>query len=126
MLHHTYESVSVALRDFLRLESASGILLVIAGVAAMLVANSPLLDLYQSLLQTPIKVQVGSLLFDKPLLLWVNDGWMVVFFLLVGLEIKREVLDGGLSPRTQPTLPESRRWAAWWYPRSIYACINWG
>jgi NhaA family Na+:H+ antiporter len=125
MLHHTYESVSVALRDFLRLESASGILLVIAGVAAMLVANSPLLDLYQSLLQTPIKVQVGSLLFDKTLLIWINDLLMAIFFLLVGLEIKREVVAGELSERTKVALPAIAALGGMIVPASIYAWINW-
>ena len=86
-----------ALREFLKLESASGILLVIAGACAMVIANSPLLDLYQALLQTPIKVQVGNVLFDKTLLIWINDLLMAIFFLLVGLEIKREVVAGELS-----------------------------
>ena len=97
MTQPTYDSSPVAaLRDFLKLEAASGILLVIAGVVAMLVANSPLFDLYQSLLQTPIKVQVGSLLLDKTLLIWINDLLMAIFVLLVGLEIKSEVVDGEL------------------------------
>ena len=125
MLHHTYDSVSVALRDFLKLESASGILLVIAGVAAMLVANSPLFDLYQSLLQTPIKVQVGSLLFDKTLLIWINDLLMAIFFLLVGLEIKREVVAGELSERTKVALPAIAALGGMVVPASIYAWINW-
>jgi NhaA family Na+:H+ antiporter len=94
-----------ALREFLKLESASGILLVMAGACAMVIANSPLLDLYQALLQTPIKVQVGNVLFDKTLVIWINDLLMAIFFLLVGLEIKREVVAGELSERAKVALP---------------------
>ena len=89
------------MRQFIRLESAGGILLLIAAIIAMLVANSPLAGLYGELLDTTVAVQIGALAIDKPLLLWVNDGLMAVFFFLVGLEIKREVLEGELSSVSQ-------------------------
>ena len=82
------------LREFIRMESAGGILLLLAAVLAMVVANSPLADLYGALLQTTVEVQVGALEIRKPLLLWINDGLMAVFFFLIGLEIKREVMEG--------------------------------
>jgi len=114
-----------ALREFLRLESASGILLVIAGACAMVIANSPLLDLYQALLQTPIKVQVGNVLFDKTLLIWINDLLMAIFFLLVGLEIKREVVAGELSERAKVALPAIAALGGMIVPAAIYAWFNW-
>jgi NhaA family Na+:H+ antiporter len=114
-----------ALREFLKLESASGILLVIAGACAMVIANSPLLDLYQALLQTPIKVQVGSVLFDKTLVIWINDLLMAIFFLLVGLEIKREVVAGELSERAKVALPAIAALGGMIVPAAIYAWFNW-
>jgi NhaA family Na+:H+ antiporter len=114
-----------ALREFLKLESASGILLVIAGACAMVIANSPLLDLYQALLQTPIKVQVGNVLFDKTLVIWINDLLMAIFFLLVGLEIKREVVAGELSERAKVALPAIAALGGMIVPAAIYASFNW-
>ena len=93
----TPPGVLTAVRDFIKLESAGGILLLAAAVIAMVVANSPLATLYDSLLNTTVAIQVGALSIDKPLLLWINDGFMAVFFLLIGLEIKREVMEGELS-----------------------------
>ena len=125
MFQHTYESTSVALRDFLKLESASGILLVIAGALAMIAANSPLYEMYQTLLQTPIKLQVGALKFDKTLLIWINDLLMAIFFLLVGLEIKREIVAGELSDRTKVALPAIAALGGMIVPAAIYAYLNW-
>ena len=94
-----------SLKTFLKLESASGILLMIAAAAAMAVANSPAQALYQALFEVPVEVRIGALQIAKPLLLWINDGLMAVFFLLVGLELKREVLEGNLSDPSQIALP---------------------
>ncbi len=82
------------LREFLRLEAAGGLLLMAAAALAMLVANSPLQSFYQGLLALPFEIRLGTFEIAKPLLLWVNDGLMAIFFLLIGLELKREVLDG--------------------------------
>ena len=112
-------------RDFLRLESASGLLLVAATVLAMIVANSAAQPFYQALLDTPISVRVGALEIAKPLLLWINDGLMAVFFFLVGLEIKREVLDGELSNPQQVVLPIFGAVGGMLVPAVIYAYINW-
>lgn len=115
-----------ALREFLKLESASGILLVVATVLAMVVENSPAQPLYESLLGTPVSIQVGALVIAKPLLLWINDGLMAVFFFLVGLEIKREALEGELSDPARVTLPMIAAVGGVVVPSAIYAAINWG
>lgn len=118
--------IATAVSDFMRLESAGGVLLLAAAVIAMLVANSPLANIYNALLETPIAVQVGALSIDKPLLLWVNDGLMAVFFFLVGLEIKREVMEGELSSFSQVVLPGMGAVGGMAIPAAIYAWINWG
>lgn len=110
----------------MRLESAGGILLLAAAVLAMLVANSPLANIYDALLETTVAVQVGALSIDKPLLLWVNDGLMAVFFFLVGLEIKREVMEGELSSFSQIVLPGMGALGGMAVPAAIYAWMNWG
>lgn len=114
-----------AVRDFMKLESAGGILLLVATIIAMFVANSPLADLYNALLETTVAVQVGALSINKPLLLWVNDGLMAVFFFLVGLEIKREVVEGELSSFSQIVLPGMGALGGMVIPAAIYAWLNW-
>jgi NhaA family Na+:H+ antiporter len=91
--------------DFLRSEAGGGVVLMVATAGALIVANSDLQPLYLSLLDIPAAVRVGTLAIDKPLLLWINDGLMAIFFLSVGLEIKREALEGGLSSLRQAALP---------------------
>ena len=115
-----------ALRDFLRLESAGGVLLFIAALLAMLIANSPLESLYDDLLETTVAVQIGRLAIDKPLLLWINDGLMAVFFFLIGLEVKREILEGELSSPKQIVLPGLGALGGMLVPAAIYAWLNWG
>jgi len=78
-----------AVREFMRLESAAGILLMFSAALALVIANSPLSHYYDYLLDTIVAVQIGTLVISKPLLLWVNDGLMAVFFFLIGLEVKR-------------------------------------
>ncbi|MDG1709049.1 MAG: Na+/H+ antiporter NhaA, partial [Emcibacteraceae bacterium] len=90
---------------FLEKESAGGILLVIAAFCAILLANSPFGTFYNQFLGTLVRVQVGELDVAKPLLLWVNDGLMAIFFLLVGLELKREFLEGELSDKKSIIMP---------------------
>ncbi|NNF40417.1 MAG: Na+/H+ antiporter NhaA [Woeseiaceae bacterium] len=115
-----------AVRDFMQMESSGGILLLLAAVLAMLVANSPLADVYNAFLQLPVAVQVGALAIDKPLLLWVNDGLMAIFFFLIGLEIKREVMEGELSSFSQIVLPGMGAIGGMLVPALIYAAFNWG
>ena len=113
-----------AIADFLRLESSSGALLVLAAVAAIIVANSPFSSLYHEGLQAHLTVTLGGFGVDKPLLLWVNDGLMAVFFLLVGLELKREVVEGQLSSADQIVLPALAAIGGLIVPALIYWTIN--
>ena len=110
----------------MRLESAGGILLLVSAVLALLIANSPLSGLYGSLLDTTVAVQVGELVISKPLLLWINDGLMAVFFFLIGLEIKREIMEGELSTASQVVLPGMGAIGGMVVPAAIYAWLNWG
>ncbi len=79
-------SISDWLQDFIKLDSASGIILILAAFIAMLMVNSPSQGVYDALLETPVEIRVGALHLAKPLLLWINDGLMAVFFLLIGLK----------------------------------------
>jgi NhaA family Na+:H+ antiporter len=115
-----------AVREFLKLESASGILLVIAGALAMVAANTALVGWYDALLSAPFKIQLGDFKLDKPLVIWVNDLLMAIFFLLVGLEIKREVVMGELSDGAKVALPAIAALGGMIVPAAIYASINWG
>ena len=112
-------------RDFFALESASGIVLIVAAIVALLIANSPLAAFYDAFLNLKVTVAVGDLAIDKPLLLWINDGLMAVFFFLIGLEVKREVLDGELRKPSQIVLPGFAALGGFAAPAAIYAYINW-
>lgn len=128
MLNKDKSSLAIvdAIGDFMNLESAGGILLLVAAVLAMLIANSPLAAAYDALLATPVAVQVGALVIDKPLFLWINDGLMAIFFFLIGLEVKREFLEGELSSLSQVVLPGMGAVGGMLVPAAIYAWLNWG
>src|SRR3712207_6443450 len=112
-------------RDFLRMEAAGGILLVAAALLAIVWANSPAGPLYTTLLDAPVVVQVGALKIAKPLILWINDGLMAIFFLLVGLEIKREVLEGELSSMDKAALPAVAALGGAVIPALVYLLVTW-
>ena len=114
------------LRQFLKLEASGGIVLIFAAAAALLCANSPVGDYYVEFLKIPGSVRVGGLEIAKPLLLWVNDLWMAVFFFLIGLEIKREFLEGELSTRADLILPTAAAVGGMVVPALIYVLLNRG
>jgi NhaA family Na+:H+ antiporter len=111
---------------FFQHEAAGGVVLVAAAAAALIISNSPLDWLYGRLLDTPVGVRAGPLALEKPLLLWINDGLMAVFFFLVGLEIKRELLRGELSTFGQAALPVVAAVGGIVAPALIYVAINAG
>ena len=111
---------------FLRHEAAGGIVLLAAALVALLLSNSPLVWAYDALLHTPVSVRIGTLSIDKPLLLWINDGLMAIFFFLIGLEVKREVLIGDLSSVRRAILPLIAAVGGMVVPAVIYAVINAG
>ena len=112
------------LTEFLKLESAGGILLMLAAAVAIICANTPLNAYYQLLLSTPVEVRVGELEVAKPLLLWINDGLMAIFFFLVGLELKRELVEGELSSLSSIALPGVGAIGGMLIPALIYFYLN--
>ena len=118
------ERIAGALGDFLRLESAGGILLMIATAIALVFANTGAEGLYQAFLGTPVEIRIGAFMLGKPLILWINDGLMAVFFFLVGLEIKREVMEGELSNRSQLVLPALAAAGGMAAPAAIFWFLN--
>jgi Na+:H+ antiporter, NhaA family len=108
-------------------ESAGGIVLGIAALAALIVSNSPLAGWYEALLRTPGELVIGkTLVLEKTLLVWVNDLWMAVFFFLVGLEIKREFVEGELADPREAVLPLAAALGGMAVPALIYSAVNWG
>ena len=109
---------------FFQLEAASGLLLIAAAALALIINNSSLSWLYTSFLETPVVAQIGALQIAKPALLWINDGLMALFFLLIGLEVKREVLDGQLSKPSQIVLPGAAAIGGMVVPALVYWFFN--
>ncbi|MBC8425886.1 Na+/H+ antiporter NhaA [bacterium] len=114
------------LQEFLRLEAAGGLILMMVTVLALVVANSPLAVHYKALLDLPLEVRIGTFGIAKPLLLWINDGLMAVFFFLVGMELKREVLEGHLSSPRHASLPAFAAMGGMLAPAAFYVLFNRG
>ena len=117
--------VKNALSNFFNLESATGILLVIATLLAMVMANTSLQPLYASLTAIPVVMSFGSLVIAKPLLLWINDGLMAIFFFMIGLEVKREMIEGSLRDPKAIAIPAFAALGGMLVPAMIYAWFNW-
>jgi NhaA family Na+:H+ antiporter len=105
-------------------ELIGGILLFVAAVLALVIANSSVEHAYQAFLNTPVSVHIGGLGIDKPLLLWINDGLMVIFFLMISLEVKREFLEGELSSLSAVALPGIGALGGMIVPACIYFFFN--
>ena len=105
-------------------DTAGGLLLIIAAVMAMIVANSPLSPYYNMLIEIPVRISVGTFEIAKPLLLWINDGLMALFFLAVGLELKREIIEGELSHPKKIILPLLGAIGGMIVPALIYIAFN--
>ena len=118
--------MKATLRNFLQMESAGGLVLMGAAALALVAANSPLAGYYDLFIETPVEVRVGGFEIAKPLLLWVNDGLMAVFFFLVGLEVKREILEGELSRPANVLLPALGAVGGIVAPVGLYVLFNYG
>lgn len=112
------------LKKFLQLESASGILLLAFAMLAMVCANTPLKDLYFDFLSMPVSIQIGLFSIHKPLLMWVNDGFMAVFFVLVGLEVKREMMVGAISSYQKAIFPAIGALGGMIVPALVFTLVN--
>lgn len=114
------------LSAFIQTDSAGGITLMVAALLAMIIANTPLINVYDMFINTPVQIRIGPLDISKPLLLWVNDGLMAGFFFLVGLELKRELMIGELADRSRIALPALGAVGGMAIPALIYVAINQG
>lgn len=114
------------IQEFLKLETSGGILLMLFTVIALVWANSPYSEAYQHLWQTPFTIGLGDFVLNKALILWINDGLMAIFFFVVGLEIKREVLLGELSSVRKAALPIAAAIGGMVVPALFYILLNAG
>jgi Na+:H+ antiporter, NhaA family len=112
------------IREFMRLEASAGIILFVAAVLALIVDNSPLMHIYENYLEYKLGFSIGWLHLVKPLILWVNEGLMMVFFLLVGLEVKRELFEGELHGWAKASLPAFAAVGGMVLPALIYVYFN--
>ena len=117
---------STMFERFFAMETAGGIMLIVSAMLAMLFANTLLGPYYQLILATPVEVRFGILDIAKPLLLWINDGLMAIFFFLVGLELKREMLEGELRDRRNIILPGVGAVGGMLVPALVYLYFNYG
>ncbi len=115
-----------AIKDFIHKESSAGILLILVTILALILQNSALSELYNGFLHTHVEIRFGDLQIAKPLLLWVNDGLMAVFFFLIGLEVKREVMEGHLSSMRQVALPGIAAIGGMVIPALVFVAFNQG
>ncbi len=112
-------------REAAQSEAAPGIMLIIAAILAMIFANTSLKQYYDLFLSTPVAISISGHEIAKPLLMWINHGLMTVFFFLVGLELKREMLQGHLQQRSQVILPAFGAIGGMAVPALIYVYFNW-
>lgn len=114
-----------SIQQLLKHEAAGGVLLIFMAAAALILANSPIKSLYSGFLAVPVTFSIGAFEIHKPLLLWVNDGLMALFFFLVGLEIKREMMIGHLSSFKKIVLPGIGAIGGIAFPALVYVALNW-
>lgn len=112
------------IKEFIQRQSSAGIILILATICSLFLQNSFLAEIYTKFLHTPVQVSVGTFGIAKPLLLWVNDGLMAIFFFLIGLEVKREVLEGELSTKSQIALPSIAALGGMVMPALIFIAFN--
>ncbi|RXK13483.1 Na+/H+ antiporter NhaA [Halarcobacter mediterraneus] len=119
--------MKILVKKFMKSESTSGLILIFVTIFALILRNSDFSGFYTTFLHTPITFKVGDILdIDKPLILWINDGLMAIFFLLIGLEIKRELLAGHLSSASKIALPAIAALGGMVVPATIFIMFNYG
>lgn len=121
---HLAERTFATLERFLHVEAVSGIVLLAAAAIALIWANSPLAHSYHALWHLPVSIGIGSSVFSESLHFWINDGLMTVFFLVVGMEIRREIHEGALSDLRQAALPLAAALGGVAAPALIYLALN--
>ncbi len=114
------------IEEFIHKKSFAGVLLIITTILALILQNSAFSEIYSSFLYTHVEIRFGHLQIAKPLLLWVNDGLMAVFFFLIGLELKREILEGHLSSMNQIALPGFAAIGGMVVPALVFIAFNKG
>ncbi len=115
-----------AIEEFMNKESSAGILLIFVTILALFLQNGFLTEFYTNFLHTPVEIRFGNLQIAKPLLLWVNDGLMAIFFFIIGLEVKREVMEGHLSSLKQIALPGIAAVGGMVVPALVFIMFNKG
>ena len=123
-LAKTFRKALTPLEEFIHQETSSGILLMICAVSAIVIANSPLFPLYDKILHTKVTIGSGNLVMSHSLHHWINDGLMVLFFFVIGLEVKHEILIGQLSSIRQAILPISAAVGGMIIPALCYLALN--
>src|SRR5690606_38254918 len=118
------ERAFTTLESFLHIEAVSGIVLLVVAAIALIWANSPAAESYEALWHTPLALTLGNLEFSESLHFWINDGLMTIFFLVVGMEIRREIHEGALSSARQAALPLAAAIGGVGIPALIYLCFN--
>ena len=107
-------------KRFLQQESSGGILLLLSAITAIIFANSVFVSLYHDFLNLPVAIRIGDFSIDKTLIHWINDGFMAVFFVLVGMEVKRELLEGSLASYQQAVFPAIAALGGMIVPAAVY------
>ena len=119
-------SLATGSQKLVQHDAAPGVILFLAAILALILDNSSLAWLYDGLLESPMKLQVGALIIAKPLLLWINDGLMAIFFFFVALEINRELMDGHLSDPREAAMPAIAAVGGMAMPTLVFVFFNWG
>jgi NhaA family Na+:H+ antiporter len=115
-----------SIKDFLKLESSAGIILFAAALLAIIIDNSPYHTYYEEFFETILSINIGSISLSNHLLHWINDGLMVIFFLTVGSEIKREIMEGELNSLSKVILPGAAALGGMIVPAVVFSIFNWG
>lgn len=125
-LEKAFDQIATPFEEFIHNQASSGLVLIVCAIIALVVANSPLAKFYEHLQHLPFAIQLGSWELKKSLHHWINDGLMAIFFFVVGLEIKREILVGELADIRKAVLPVTAAIGGMVVPALVYVAFNAG